>query len=62
MKITTRQLRRIIKEELNKVMEGSSEERLELEAEAREVGISEEKIADMDDDQLATAIHAALRL
>ena len=62
MKITKSQLKQIIKEELGKVIEGNFEEahRAEIEADARDAGVPEEAIEEMDDDQLIAAIHKAM--
>ena len=62
MKITKSQLKQIIKEELGKVIEGNFEEahRAEIEADARDAGVPEEAIEEMDDDQLITAIHKSM--
>jgi hypothetical protein len=65
MKITKTQLKQIIKEELSKITEGNFEEayeRLKLEDEARDAGISEEDIKRMTDDELTAAIHRAMSL
>ena len=64
MKMTKAQLEEIIKEELEKVMEGNFEAayRAEIEADARDAGIPEEEIEGMDDDQLIAAIHRAMSL
>ena len=62
MKITKTQLKQIIKEELSKITEGNFEEahRAEIEADARDAGVPEEAIEEMDDDQLIAAIHKAM--
>tara|TARA_R110000824_G_scaffold288035_1_gene476053 strand:- start:462 stop:659 length:198 start_codon:yes stop_codon:yes gene_type:complete len=64
MKLTKTQLKRIIKEELGKVMEGNFEgaHRDEIEKDARDAGISEEDIERMTDDELIAAIHRAMSL
>ena len=62
MKITKAKLKQIIKEELAKITEGNFEEahRAEIEADARDAGISEEEMQGMDDEQLIAAIHRAM--
>jgi hypothetical protein len=64
MKITKERLKEIIKEELSNIAEGNFEQafRDEIEKDARDAGIPEEKIEDMSDEELEAAIHRAMSL